>query len=295
VVLDAGTSEREVLYPAYKATRSKMPDELEASLPRIRELLEAFRIPIVELADHEADDVIGTLAVRAVEAGLEAVIVSGDKDFYQLIRTGICLLNPGRGGPAGIEEEWVDVRNASERLGVPPERVVDYLALIGDSSDNIPGVPGIGPKTAVALIESCGAVESILERAGELPGKRAREALLAHAGDVRLSKDLVTIRTDLPVPFDMESLRVREPDRERLRQVFVELEFHAFARDIALGVPDPPIHAAAEMLGQRPEQVGGDVTDDLARDVDGALLGHRGPHSFGCPLRSARRLGIYQH
>jgi DNA polymerase I len=235
VVLDAGTSEREARYPGYKATREKMPDELEASIPRIRELLEAFRIPVIELENHEADDVIGTLALQAAERGVEAVIVSGDKDFYQLIRPGVCLLNPGRGGPAGIEEEWVDVHNASERLGVPPERVVDYLALIGDSSDNIPGARGIGPKTAVALIESCGAVESILERAGELPGKRAREALLAHADDVRLSRDLVTIRTDLPIPLDMESLRVREPDRERLRQVFVELEFHSFAREVALG------------------------------------------------------------
>jgi DNA polymerase-1 len=233
VVLDAGTSAREVRYPAYKATREKMPDELRASLPRIHQLLEAFRIPILMLPDHEADDVIGTLAVQAVEQGLEAVIVSGDKDFYQLIRPGICLLNPGRGGPAGIEEEWVDLRNATDRLGVPPERVTDYLALIGDSSDNVPGAKGIGPKTAIQLIEQWGAVEEILARAEELSNRRAREALLAHREDVLLSKELVTIRTDLPIELDLEALRVKEPDRDRLREVFLELEFHSLVREFA--------------------------------------------------------------
>lgn len=233
VVLDSGTSERTAKYPAYKATREKMPDELRASFPRIRELLSAFRIPVIELLDHEADDVIGTLATSAVEQGLETVIVSGDKDFYQLIRPGICLLNPGRGGPTQIGEEWVDVRNASERLGVPPERVVDYLALIGDASDNIPGARGIGPKTAIALIEAGGTVEEILEQASTLAGKRAREALHAHRQDVLLSKDLVTIRKDLPIEPDLEELHVAEPDRDRLRELFLALEFHSLVREYA--------------------------------------------------------------
>ena len=233
VVMDAGTSHREQRFPAYKATREKMPDELSASLPRIEELLEAFRIPVLRLPDHEADDVIGTLAVQAVERGLETVIVSGDKDFYQLVRDGICLLNPGRGGPVGVEEEWVDLRNASARLGVPPERVVDYLALIGDSSDNIPGARGIGPKTALQLIATYGPVEEMLARAHEITAKRAREALIEHADDVRLSKELVTIITDLPIGLDLEALEKKEPDRNRLRDVFIDLEFHSLARDFA--------------------------------------------------------------
>ena len=237
VVLDAGTSEREARYPAYKATREKMPDELNASIPRIRQILSAFRIPVLELPNHEADDVIGTLATKALDQGLETVIVSGDKDFYQLIQPGICLLNPGRGGPSGIEEEWVDVRNASERLGVPPERVVDYLGLIGDSSDNIPGARGIGPKTALQLIEAYGAVEDVLAHADEVPNKRARQALKEYADDVRLSKELVTIRRDLPIELDMEALAVKEPDRDRLREVFLELEFHSLVRDYA--APEP--------------------------------------------------------
>ncbi len=243
VVLDAGTSEREARYPAYKATREKMPDELNASIPRIRQILSAFRIPVLELPNHEADDVIGTLATKALDQGLETVIVSGDKDFYQLIQPGICLLNPGRGGPSGIEEEWVDVRNASERLGVPPERVVDYLGLIGDSSDNIPGARGIGPKTALQLIEAYGAVEDVLAHADEVPNKRARQALKEYADDVRLSKELVTIRRDLPIELDMEALAVKEPDRDRLREVFLELEFHSLVRDYA--APEPAAERVA--------------------------------------------------
>jgi DNA polymerase-1 len=225
VVFDAGSSHREVLYPAYKATREKMPDELAASLPRIRELVAGFRDEVVELEGYEADDVIGTLARQAEAHGIESVIVSGDKDFYQLIRPGVSLLNPGRGGPTGVAEEWVDPTNASERLGVPPAQVADYLALIGDSSDNVPGAPGIGPKTALELLGTWGSVEALLEHAAELSGKRAREALTNHADLVRLSKTLVTIQTDLPIALDLERLRVREPDRARLRALFVDLEF----------------------------------------------------------------------
>jgi DNA polymerase-1 len=231
VVMDAGNSQRAELFPAYKATRDKMPDELAASMPRIRQLLTAFRVPVLELKDCEADDVIGTLAARVTEQGLDAVIVSGDKDFYQLIRDHVALLNPGRGGPSGVDEEWVDLRNASERLGVPPERVCDYLALIGDSSDNIPGARGIGPKTAIQLIEEHGSVEALLEKAPTLAAKRAREALVECADMVRLSKELVTIRTDLPIDLDLEALQVKEPDREALKNVFLELEFHSLVRE----------------------------------------------------------------
>jgi DNA polymerase-1 len=240
VVLDAGTSARVERFPAYKATRAKMPTDLEASLPRIRDIMEAFRVPIIELPNHEADDVVGTLAVQAAAQGLEAVIVSGDKDFYQLIQPGICLLNPGRGGQAMVEEEWVDSRNASERLGVPPEHVVDYLALIGDSSDNIPGARGIGPKTAIQLIETFGPAEDVIARSNEIAGKRAREAIQTAAADIRMSKELVTIRTDLPIQLNLDPLRVGDPDHERLRRIFVELEFHSLARDLGAPEQQPP-------------------------------------------------------
>jgi DNA polymerase I len=247
VVLDAGMSKRTELYPAYKATRDKMPTDLEWSLPKIREVVGAFRVPVLALPDHEADDVIGTLARRAASAGLEAVIVSGDKDFYQLIGDHICLLNPGRGGSAGVEEEWVDLGNAADRLGVPPHRVVDYLALIGDSSDNIPGAKGIGPKTAVQLIEQFGAVEDILANVDQVSGKRAREALIASADEIRMSKTLVTIQDELPIDLDLDALKVSVPDRGRLRDLFLELEFHTLVRDYAGEETAPEQKVAAEV------------------------------------------------
>src|SRR5262249_37919246 len=152
--------------------------DFDRSLERTRQLLEAFRVTAAEVPGFEADDVIGTLATRAAESGLQAVIVSGDKDFYQLIGPGIALLNPGRGGPAAVDETWVDQTNAAERLGVAPEQVADFLALVGDSSDNIPGVKGVGEKGAQKLLADFGDLETLLARAGEVTAKRAREALL---------------------------------------------------------------------------------------------------------------------
>ncbi|MFP4622591.1 MAG: DNA polymerase I [Gemmatimonadota bacterium] len=255
VVLDSGTSARTQVYPEYKATREKMPDELRSSLPRVRQLLEAFRIPILELDDYEADDVIGTLSRLAAESDVDTVIVSGDKDFYQLIGDRVALLNPGRGGQANVDEEWVDRSNASERLGVPPERVCDYLALIGDSSDNVPGARGIGPKTAVKLIEEYGPVESILEQAEAVSGKRAREALLEYRDDVILSKQLVRIMRDLPIALDLDALAVGEPDHDRLKALFAELEFHALVREIAAPEPETERLAEEYRIARSPEEV----------------------------------------
>jgi DNA polymerase I len=235
-VHDSGLSFRHETYPAYKATREKLGEELQADFDRgmlrIAQVLEGYRIPIVVLPGYEADDVIGTLARVGTGQGLNVVVVSGDKDFQQLVRPGVWLLNPGRGGAAAVEEHWVSTENASERLGVPPERVTDYLALVGDSSDNIPGVRGIGDKTARDLVSAYGDLDAILGNAAGIPQKRAREALLAHEAEARLSKALVTIREDLPVELDLEELRVREPDADALRELWVELEFHSLAREV---------------------------------------------------------------
>ncbi len=240
-VHDSGLSFRHERYPAYKATREKLTEELQSDfdrgMDRICQILEAYRIPILTLPGYEADDVIGTLVARSVEAGVNVVVVSGDKDFQQLVKPGVWLLNPGRGGPANVEEHWVGVENASERLGVAPEFVTDYMALVGDSSDNIPGVRGIGDKTAAELVKQYGHLESILAHAPEITKKRPREALLEHADNARLSKELVTIRDDLPVPFDLDSLRTTKPDYQQLRSLFVELEFHTLAKDAALQAP----------------------------------------------------------
>ena len=260
VVFDAGNSHREQVFPEYKATREKMPDELRASLPRVRELVAAFNDALVQLDGYEADDVIGTLAIKARDAGLEAVIVSGDKDLYQLVGPGIHLLNPGRGGRTGVAAEWVDERNAHEKFGIPATQVVDYLALIGDSSDNIPGARGVGPKTALKLLDEYGSVDEILEHASDISAKRVRESLMENADAVRLSKQLVTLMTDLDVDLDLEALRVREPDRARLHRFFAEMEFRRLMERFAPGGA-----SGADVMGDTdPDSHPGDRSADHA-------------------------------
>jgi DNA polymerase-1 len=230
-VHDAGMSFRNETYPEYKATREKLDEELQdvfdRSLDRVEQLLAAFNVRLVAVDGYEADDVIGTLAKLATDAGIHSVIISGDKDFYQLISSHVSLLNPGRRGPAAVQEELVTVDTAANRLGVPPERVVDYLALVGDSSDNVPGVRGVGDKTARKLIAEYGDLDTILSRADEVQAKRVREALLAEADNARVSRELVTIHRDVPVELDIEMVRSQPPDTPALQQLVAELEFHS--------------------------------------------------------------------
>jgi DNA polymerase-1 len=257
-VHDSGLSFRHETYPGYKATREKLTEELQSDfdrgMERICALLDAYRVRILTCPGYEADDVIGTLARQAVTQDVNVIVVSGDKDFQQLVRPGIWLLNPGRGGPGAIEEQWVSTENGSERLGVPPALVTDYLALVGDTSDNVPGVRGIGDKTAAELVNSYGPLEEILAHAAEISKKRPREALLEQRANALLSKQLVTIRDDLPVTLDLAQLRIREPDQGRLKQLFVELEFHSLAKQAA------DRHAAAI-------QVSTDVDEGAAIDA----------------------------
>jgi DNA polymerase-1 len=212
-------------FPDYKATREKMPDELQAQLPRIQQLFEAFRVPVLEIAHEEADDVIGTLARRGAEDGLDVFIVSGDKDFYQLIDDHVKLLNPGRGGVAAVGEEVVDVTNAADKFGVGPDQVTDILGLMGDSSDNIPGVPGVGIKTARKLVTEWGSVEGLYANLDQAGTPKLRERLTEHRDAALMSKDLVTIRTDVEVDLDLDALRLEEPDTVRAGELFAELEF----------------------------------------------------------------------
>lgn len=238
-VHDSGLSFRTEKYPEYKATREKLTEELQADfdsgMERIKQLLAAHNIPILSVPGYEADDVIGTLARQGADAGVEVVVVSGDKDFHQLVRPHVWLLNPGRGGPASVEEQWVGVPNGAERLGVEPQFTIDFLAMVGDTSDNVPGVPGVGEKTAKELIETFGPLENILANASTLKKKRPREALTQYADQARLSKDLVTILDNVDITLNLESLRLQEPDSGALRDLFVELEFHGMAREAASG------------------------------------------------------------
>lgn len=212
-------------FPDYKATREKMPDELKAQLPRIQQLFKAFRVPVLEIPREEADDVIGTLARRGAEGGLDVFIVSGDKDFYQLIDDHVKLLNPGRGGVAAVGEEVVDVTNAADKFGVGPDQVTDILGLMGDSSDNIPGVPGVGIKTARKLVTEWGSVEELYANLDQAGTPKLRQRLTEHRDAALMSKDLVTIRTDVEVELDLNALRLEEPDTIRAGELFAELEF----------------------------------------------------------------------
>ena len=242
---DSGATFRDEMYAEYKATREKLTDELQADfdlgLEHVRALLDAYDTPIIALEGFEADDVIGTLARKGVDAGLNIVVVSGDKDFHQLVRDGVWLLNPGRGGPASVDEHWVGVENGSERLGVPPDRTTDFLALVGDASDNVPGVKGIGEKGAQELIREFGDLDAILANVSKITKKRPREALEQYEADARLSKALVTIRTDCDVPLDLDRLRFHQPNRAELRQVYVDLEFTSLARQLS---DDAPVRTA---------------------------------------------------
>ena len=267
VVFDAGSSQRKKLYPEYKATREKMPEDLRESLGRIRSLLDALHHPVVEVEGFEADDVIASLARRvlALEEDIEAVIVSGDKDFYQLLRPGLRLFRPARGGRAGTSAEWIDESNASRRFGVPPNRIIDYLALIGDSSDNVPGAPGIGPKTAVKLIEQYGDLDEILAHAEEVRAKRPRESLLHNADQIRLSRRLVTMLTDVDVDLDLDALAVRAPDRERMRELLLELEFHTLLERFA-GSPAGAVASREEEIDYR-LVLGAAGVDEVVREA----------------------------
>src|SRR2546430_1366482 len=278
-VHDVGESFRHQAYPAYKATREKLSAELQQefdrSVERIEQILAAFRVPVVGVEGYEADDVIGTLATQAAARGLQVVIVSGDKDFYQLIGPRIALLNPGRGGPAAVEEHWVDETNASERLGVPPERVTDYLALVGDTSDNVPGVKGVGEKTALELLRTFGDLDAILATPDRIPGRRAREASARDVELARVSRDLVTIRRDVPLTLDLDGLRVRPPDLARLSELFTELEFRSLIPKLgsldAVGTRAPAAAAQPPSGGAEPPLPTALLVEPTIVDDPGAL------------------------
>jgi DNA polymerase-1 len=233
-VHDKGLSFRHEVYPAYKATRERLEPEqqidFDEGVARVEALLAGYRIPVLSLEGYEADDVIGTLARQAVAAGVNVVIVSGDKDFAQLVRPRVWILNPWHGRPGATTEKWYDIGNVAERLGVPADRVVDFLALKGDSSDNVPGVKGIGDKGAVELIAKWGPLENMLAHVAEIEPTRARNALREYGTNGVLSKELVTIREDLPITLDLAPLALEPPDWTKLRDLFVQLEFTTAAR-----------------------------------------------------------------
>jgi DNA polymerase-1 len=217
----------EVSYDGYKANRAAMPEDLRRQIPYIRRALEALRIPILEAEGFEADDVIGTLAREAAEQQHEVFIVSGDKDMMQLVTPTVKILNPQK------DNLILDPAKVLEVLGVPPEKVVDVMALRGDSVDNIPGAPGIGDKGSVDLILEFGTVEAVLDRAAEVKRKTYRESLEQNRDAVLLSKELVTIDCHVPLPLDLAAMQTQEPDIEACRELFTELEFTSMLRELS--------------------------------------------------------------
>ena len=217
----------EVSYEGYKANRAAMPEDLRRQIPFIRRALEALRIPILEVEGFEADDVIGTLARQAAGEQHEVFIVSGDKDMMQLVTPAVKILNPQK------DNMILDPAKVVEVLGVPPEKVVDVMALRGDAVDNIPGAPGIGDKGSVELIVEFGSVEAVLDHASEVKRKSYRESLEQNRDAVLLSKELVTIDSHVPLALDLAAMQTQSPDLEACRELFTELEFTSMLRDLA--------------------------------------------------------------
>ncbi|MFZ0277743.1 MAG: DNA polymerase I [Candidatus Sulfotelmatobacter sp.] len=216
----------EVEYKGYKANRAAMPEDLGQQIPYIRRALEAYRIPILELAGFEADDVIGTLARKAAAAKYPVYVVSSDKDMMQLVNDDVHILNPPK------DNLICDAAKVEEILGVPPERVVDIMALRGDAIDNIPGAPGIGDKGSVEIIKRFGSVEQALDHANEVEKKTYRESLQNNRDVILFSKSMATIDTNVPVDLNVEAMRAGQPDLDLLRQLFTELEFTSLLKEL---------------------------------------------------------------
>src|SRR5216684_4123499 len=217
---------KESQYGGYKANRAEMPGDLVQQIPYIRRALEGYRIPILQLEGYEADDVIGTLARKAAAESYSVFVVSSDKDMLQLVNDKVCVLNPPK------DNLICDAAKVEEILGVPPSRVVDVMALRGDSVDNIPGAPGIGDKGSVDLIQRFGSVEQALEHAAEVEKKTYRESLQNNRDNILYSKQLVTIDTDVAVELDVTAMKAGDPNVESLRALFAELEFTSLLKEL---------------------------------------------------------------
>lgn len=221
----AGHTFRHELFPEYKAQREATPEDIKKAVPIIKDLIKAYRIPILEVPGFEADDVIGTMAKAAVREGYEVRMITPDKDYAQLVEPNLLMQRPGHGNAPW---EILGPQEVCEKYGLQsPLQVIDYLALMGDAADNIPGCPGVGPKTATTLLQQFGSCEDIIAHSSELKGA-VRIKIEEHVDEIKLSKVLTTIKTDVPLQYDFEQFKIEEPDKEALRQIFTELEFRSF-------------------------------------------------------------------
>ncbi len=244
IVFDtAAPTFRHDTYKEYKATRQKMPEDLVPQIGTIKEVVRAYNIPVLELDGFEADDIMGTLARRAEREGVETYLVTSDKDFMQLVSKKIKMYKPGR---SGNEVEVIDTEGVKKRFGVPPERVIDVLGLIGDSSDNVPGVPGVGEKTAIPLIQRFGTIEALYEHIDKIEQKGMRQKLESNRDKAFLSKQLVTIDTNVPLEIDFHRLKSGPKDVDRLRTWFRELEFKSLLSSLEKELPPQQSEASPD-------------------------------------------------
>ena len=221
VAFDHGKTFRDEAFPAYKAQREETPEDIRASVPVIKSIIEAMHIPVLQVDGFEADDVIGTLATKAGAAGIKTYMLTPDKDYGQLVSDNVFIFRPRHGG--GYETMGPNEVCAKYELNSPTQ-VIDLLALMGDSADNFPGCPGVGPKTAAKLIGEFGSIDNMLENSSKIKGK-LREKVESAVDDIRMSKFLATIRTDVPIELNLDALKIEEPDTARLAEIFTELEF----------------------------------------------------------------------
>ena len=277
-----GPTFREERFAAYKATRPRMPDDLRSQIPYVKALFEALRLPLVEVPGFEADDVLGSLVARTQELPLELVLVSSDKDMLQLVGPRVRVLSPG---PRG-ERVLLDEGQVREKWGVEPAQIPDLLALMGDSIDNIPGVPGVGQKTAVKLIGQFGSVERLYDNLTLVPGK-LRETLAANRKQALLSRELATVRASVPLSEDLSTFRRQEPDWERLRALWSELELHTLLRQL-------PEEASAAILDDEPALASPEaLADYLARMPAGEALAVDWVGQGGPPEPEVTALGLF--
>ena len=228
IAFDApGPTFRHEVFGEYKANRPSMPEDLRVQVPHIKEVVSALRVPVLEKEGYEADDLIATLARRLEREGIETVVVSGDKDLMQLISSRITMYDP-------MKDKTFQVRDVKERFGVPPDKVVEVMGLMGDTTDNIPGVPGIGPKTASQLIDEFGSIENLLKNVEKVKSGKVRSSLDRYAEQARLSRELATLDSEAPLDWGLEALKLGEPDRKNLQAIFKEMEFAKLFKDFSL-------------------------------------------------------------
>jgi DNA polymerase-1 len=275
-------------YEDYKAGRAETPDEFREQLGLIREVLETLRIPIVEIEGHEADDAIATLALRALDRGMEAVVVTADRDFFQLVRPGIRVMF-NRKGISDIV--WYDEEAVERRFGLPPERYLDYVALKGDPSDNIPGIPGVGEKTASRLIQQYGSAEAVVKSADDLSPK-LRQGVLDAADDIPRNKDVARLETDLDLDIDPEACVMGEWDEDAIRRLFNSLEFRSLLERLEeVGTARPAVETTELELGEAsPEDLAGLLEGDVPVAV-ALVAGEDGPRAVA--LSRGEGKGVY--